>query len=1157
MALLEIKCVSGRLRMDNRCAPKVRRDYDTGVLFSYPDKEVFIHRNFIFYTEGQRFFVSDSYGNKFNFLPSHAKLTFDEVLQKLTRCQSPYADVVTDDTLIGKGDEDSPLGVDKDKFIEPGDDVSELNNDAGYLTLDTLPDINDGELDITTGDGLEGSGKFTANQAGDTVIEIAIDKVTIDKINHGETAFGWGDHSVEGYLKADDITGKEDKVNKVTDLDNPNNTTYPTTKAVNDAIQDVDSGIVQSDWKENDSSDRAFIRNKPTKVSDFNIDINTDDISEGNNNLYYTESRVANNSDVSANSAARHTHNNKGALDKVTDSGSGDKYLANDGTYNTVIIPGDDVTNLNLNIDTDDIDEGSNNKYYTENRVEGVIDNKVTKNYIDNLGIDAVTLNGKDNYILDTEKGSPGGVATLNSSGKLSTSQVPAIALTETFEVNDINERDALPTGTGEGAVGIGDVVIVSDASDDPEVDEGGATYIYTGSEYKRLVTPTDDVTSVNGQNGIVVLDTDDISEGSTNKYFTNARVSNNSDVSANTNARHTHSNKSALDNIINSGNGKNALMNDGTYKSVVRPGDDVTDLNLNITSDDIPEGDNKYFTEQRVCNTPCVQSLIADQHTHPNKALLDTYDQSNEDIEDAVIHKDRKDNPHEVSADQVIDLQSFITLQTFYNTKGYCCLYQKFRYTGGDQIFEIDYDIFEITDVFVNGEKTLDFTFRYNEVEILGSLNQDDIIEVKYTHYCTFDKVYGIRRDKNIASPDWERIGKDMTLHASLPVQSQLKRCIVNNDGEIVYYLHDDDSTKKADGTDAVLDGTDGQYMRITPRHFQRFDEIDGIQYAWISTDPFPGSFMMEEMYASPAEGTVHRPTNTLSSVVSMDPDYRGGNNNASLDGDPNSQLGMPATAISRTNFVNYAENRGEAWTSGEYEWIRTEVWLRTIEYATNHHQRAIDTELTPEGYRQGGLGDGPTTINSTEWLNFNGRYPIIPIGATLELGNHSGEIEYVLNDFPEEGEARSIMVNSYRGIQNPYGHIYEWMNGVNFRATEEGTKREIFKAVGDAYSTNSYDGYRKIGDMPPANGYITEILFGPEGDIFPVKASGGSATTYFTDYYYRSDLDRLCVLAVSGLADYGAPAGSFFARTHYAPSSTFAVCGSRLCFFKNRKSV
>jgi len=625
MALLEIKCVSGRLRMDNRCAPKVRRDYDTGVLFSYPDKEVFIHRNFIFYTEGQRFFVSDSYGNKFNFLPSHAKLTFDEVLQKLTRCQSPYADVVTDDTLIGKGDEDSPLGVDKDKFIEPGDDVSELNNDAGYLTLDTLPDINDGELDITTGDGLEGSGKFTANQAGDTVIEIAIDKVTIDKINHGETAFGWGDHSVEGYLKADDITGKEDKVNKVTDLDNPNNTTYPTTKAVNDAIQDVDSGIVQSDWKENDSSDRAFIRNKPTKVSDFNIDINTDDISEGNNNLYYTESRVANNSDVSANSAARHTHNNKGALDKVTDSGSGDKYLADDGTYNTVIIPGDDVTNLNLNIDTDDIDEGSNNKYYTENRVEGVIDNKVTKNYIDNLGIDAVTLNGKDNYILDTEKGSPGGVATLNSSGKLSTSQVPAIALTETFEVNDINERDALPTGTGEGAVGIGDVVIVSDASDDPEVDEGGATYIYTGSEYKRLVTPTDDVISVNGQNGIVVLDTDDISEGSTNKYFTNARVSNNSDVSANTNARHTHSNKSALDNIINSGNGKNALMNDGTYKSVVRPGDDVTDLNLNITSDNVPEGNsNRYYTNDRVSNNTDVSANTSARHTHSNKSALD-----------------------------------------------------------------------------------------------------------------------------------------------------------------------------------------------------------------------------------------------------------------------------------------------------------------------------------------------------------------------------------------------------------------------------------------------------------------------------------------------------------------------------------------------------
>ena len=52
------------------------------------------------------------------------------------------------------------------------------------------------------------------------------------------------------------------------------------------------------------------------------------------------------------------------------------------------------------------------------------------------------------------------------------------------------------------------------------------------------------DVNSVNGATGVVVLDSDDISEGSTNEYYTEAKVSANSSVVANTakvtNATHT-----------------------------------------------------------------------------------------------------------------------------------------------------------------------------------------------------------------------------------------------------------------------------------------------------------------------------------------------------------------------------------------------------------------------------------------------------------------------------------------------------------------------------------------------------------------------------------------------------------------------------------------
>ena len=44
-------------------------------------------------------------------------------------------------------------------------------------------------------------------------------------------------------------------------------------------------------------------------------------------------------------------------------------------------------------------------------------------------------------------------------------------------------------------------------------------------TDWQELLTPTDSVLSVNGQTGAVVLNTDDINEGTTNLYYTDARV--------------------------------------------------------------------------------------------------------------------------------------------------------------------------------------------------------------------------------------------------------------------------------------------------------------------------------------------------------------------------------------------------------------------------------------------------------------------------------------------------------------------------------------------------------------------------------------------------------------------------------------------------------
>lgn len=129
--------------------------------------------------------------------------------------------------------------------------------------------------------------------------------------------------------------------------------------------------------------------------------------------------------------------------------------------------------------------------------------------------IDSVATIAKS-AIPATQKGAANGVATLNSDGKLSASQVPSIAITSTFVVAD--EAAMLALTTAEE----GDVAVRQDLHKSFILTSGDRT---VAASWQELLSPTDAVQSVNGQQGSVVLDTDDINEGSSNLYFTEGRV--------------------------------------------------------------------------------------------------------------------------------------------------------------------------------------------------------------------------------------------------------------------------------------------------------------------------------------------------------------------------------------------------------------------------------------------------------------------------------------------------------------------------------------------------------------------------------------------------------------------------------------------------------
>ena len=426
---------------------------------------------------------------------------------------------------------------------------------------------------------------------------------------------------------------------------------------------------------------------------------------------------------------------------------------------------------------------------------------------------------------------------------------------------------------------------------------------------------------------------------------------------------------------------------------------------------------------------------------------------------------------------------------------------------------------------------------------------------------YYRNDQVYGVRHYFNNGSPDLTRIG-DASLHRDLPVQSGMRRCVVNSTGDVLYYLGANDSTKKEDGTTADLSGATGQVMVEVPAHYRKIslNAAQGYMDTEISMFPFDGAILVPRYLVSAYEATVDRENNLLSSVVNASARYRGGNNNADWDGTYRSLLGLPAIALSLGTFRQYGKNRGTGW--GCYDWnMHTDIfWLFAIEYATLNSQKDFNPSLDTAGFHQGGLGSGVSTF--LNWGTYNSNYPIIPCGFTNSLGNNTGVKTFTLNAEQAQayGSEHSESVPSYRGIENPFGHIWKWTDGFLARGT--GEYQEVYISRNRAkYADTINDSYVDMGHDTADNGYVKYILASQQslpqekrvyGDLIATNVSG-SSSTFFCDYHSAAHADGPIYGALlGGSASNGSFVGLAYMISYFTPTYTSVNIGSRLCWSK-----
>ena len=280
-------------------------------------------------------------------------------------------------------------------------------------------------------------------------------------------------------------TGENITITKFVDqadgiANNDNDTSIPTVAAVKDYV---------------DSTELDTVTSVNTQTGDVVLD--TDDISEGSNK-YYTEARVSANTSVAANTL-KNTYPDADAtkvghititqavdLDTLESNvATNNAKISFDSTSSTKLAGIESGAEVNPT-STDQLSEGSTNLYYTDARVSAN---------------SAVASNTAKTGITSQQAAD---ITTNNAKVGITTTQANAIT-------------------TNSAKVSF------------PEAPNDGDSYVRKNEGWESLTHPADAVTSVNGETGVVVLDSDDITEGTSNLYFTDARVSANSDVTANT----------------------------------------------------------------------------------------------------------------------------------------------------------------------------------------------------------------------------------------------------------------------------------------------------------------------------------------------------------------------------------------------------------------------------------------------------------------------------------------------------------------------------------------------------------------------------------------------------------------------------------------------
>lgn len=385
------------------------------------------------------------------------------------------------------------------------------------------------------------------------------------------------------------------------------------------------------------------------------------------------------------------------------------------------------------------------------------------------------------------------------------------------------------------------------------------------------------------------------------------------------------------------------------------------------------------------------------------------------------------------------------------------------------------------------------------------------------------------IKKESGIVGLNWNQsidsymrlgdaLGQERSFFDNIYPWAGMKRCVLTDSGEVVAYYGE---------PGFVEDGSTGQVMVRIPKFYYFAEKIDSVYRWYISPNPQPlfkvhpafirNGVEKDCIYLSAYEGCLYDVS--ASSYITNDAqvaDFTAGTGDklSSIAGvkpcsGATQQLTLPNARI-------LAHNRGSGWELQDFLTVSAIQLLYLIEYANFNSQAQIGRGVVDK------TDDGSTNM-------------AVNTGATSSLGNASGKAS---------GTDGLVSV-SYRGIENFWGNIWTWVDGLNIQADNKPWVADHSFASDTFTSPYTY----LNGTLATTNGYAKDILFNSSIDCgFLPTVVGGSENSYLCDYCWSDAGNRVAMLG--GRWNAGFYAGALCWYLAYPSSSRSRYIGARLLY-------